>query len=234
MRSNPSRTRVLLLSLLAAAVIWLFNELNKEGYTLQVRYPIQLTYNDSVYVPLTPLPKSVTATLIGNGWALLRKTLSFTVAPVAFEIANPLVTRTLDASMLSSVMSQQVRDVQIRNVAADTNMIDFDERQIKTCVLMADSTDIDLAPNFVISSLINLTPRTVTFDGPSLLVNDIADTIRVKVPAKKIRGNYDEELRIPYPQSMLVKPSVEKVFVSFEVAELLRKVPSKADTKAAK
>jgi hypothetical protein len=136
--------------------------------------------------------------------------------------------------MLSSVMSQQVRDVQIRNVAADTNMIDFDERQIKTCVLMADSTGIDLAPNFVISSLINLTPRTVTFDGPSLLVNDIADTIRVKVPAKKIRGNYDEELRIPYPQSMLVKPSVEKVFVSFEVAELLRKVPSKADTKAAK
>lgn len=227
MRSHPSRTRVLLLSFLAAAVIWLFNELNKDGYTLQVRYPIQLTYNDSVYVPLTPLPKSVTATLMGNGWTLLRKTLSFAVSPVSFQVSNPLGTRTLDAAMLASSMSQQVRDVIINNVTADTNVIDFDERKIKTCVLLADSSKIDMAPNFVISSLINLTPRTVTFDGPALLVSDIADTIYIKVPTQKIRGNYDEELRVPYPQSALVKASTEKVFVSFEVAELLRKAPTK-------
>ena len=209
----------MILSLIAATVIWLFNELNKEGYTLQVRYPINLTYNDSLYIPITPLPKTVSAVLTGSGWTLLRKSISFTNKPVSYPLNNPLAVNTLNTTALASIMSEQVQDARISHVVLDNTHVDFEERVIKNSLLKIDSLGIDLSPKFVISSLINLRPNSVTFDGPASLVNDIADTIMVRVPAKKIRGNYDEELPIRYPQSPLLKASAERVFVSFEVAE---------------
>ncbi len=219
--SQISRSRVIIFSLIAATVIWLFNELNKEGYTLQVRYPINLTYNDSLYIPITPLPQSASAVLTGNGWTLLRKSFRFTNKPVSYPLNNPLAVNTLNTSALASIMTEQIKDVRISHVVLDNTMLDFEERVVKTSVLKIDSLGIDLFPKFVVSSIINLRPTTVTFDGPSSLVNDIADTLLVKVPAKKIRSNYDEELPIRYPQSPLLKSSTERVFVSFEVAEFL-------------
>jgi hypothetical protein len=223
--SQPSRSRIILFSLVAATIIWLFNELNKDGYTLRVQYPINLTYNDSLYIPITPLPKSVSATLTGNGWMLLRKSLSFTVSPVQYPILNPLATQTLNPAALTAIMHEQVKDVRISNVMLDVNRLDFEERMIKTTVLRVDSAGLQLSPRFVVSSFINLRPTTVTFDGPTSLVSDIADTILVRVPAQKIRGNYDEELPIRYPQSPLLKASTDRVFVSFEVAELFGNIP---------
>lgn len=217
--SQPSRSRITILSLIAATVIWLFNELNKEGYTLQVRYPINLTYNDSLYIPITPLPKTVSAVLTGSGWTLLRKSLPFTTQPVSYPLNNPLAVSTLNTTALASIMSDQVKDVRISHVVLDNTHIDFEERVVKTSLLKIDSLGIDLSPKFVVSSIINLRPNSVIFDGPASLVSDIADTIMVRVPAKKIRGNYDEELPIRYPQSPLLKASTERVFVSFEVAE---------------
>lgn len=223
--SQPSRSRIILFSLVAATIIWLFNELNKHGYTLRVQYPINLTYNDSLYIPITPLPKSVSATLTGNGWMLLRKSLPFTVSPVQYAILNPLATQTLNPATLTAIMHEQVKDVRISNVMLDINRLDFEERMIKNTVLKVDSAGLQLSPRFVVSSFINLRPTTVTFDGPTSLVSDISDTILVRVPAQKIRGNYDEELPIRYPQSPLLKASTERVFVSFEVAELLGSPP---------
>ncbi|MEZ4904284.1 MAG: hypothetical protein R2822_22305 [Spirosomataceae bacterium] len=57
------------------------------------------------------------------------------------------------------------------------------------------------------------------------MVGDIADTILVSLSSQKIRGNFDEEVPIRYPQSPLLKVSAERVFVSFEVAEFLGNMP---------
>lgn len=211
----------MLLSLVAATIIWLFNELNKEGYTLRVHYPIHLTYNDSLYIPINPLPQSASAVISGSGWTLLRKSLSFTVTPVTYHLQNPLGVNSINTNTLTMIMNEQVKDVRVTNVVLDNNTLDFEERMVKTSVLKIDSLGINLSPKFVVSSIINLRPNTVTFDGPASLVNDLADTISVRVPAQKIRGNFDEEIPIRYPQSPLLKVSAERVFVSFEVAEFL-------------
>jgi hypothetical protein len=220
--SRPFKTRTLALSVLGAVVIWLFNELNKDGYTLKVNYPVELTYNDSLYIPVAPLPKKITAILNGTGWELLRKSFAFTVSPVVYELTDPLRNRTLNTASLAAMMSEQVKDVTINSVVADTVNLEFDRFMTKTAVLRLDSLGVDLEKRFVISSFVNLNPQTVTFKGPALLVDNLKDTILIKVPAKRIRANYDEDLPIKYPRSSLVKASAERVFVSFEVAELLR------------
>ena len=230
--SKPARIRTLILSLVAATIIWLFNELNKDGYTLRVPYPVKISYNDSLYIPIHPLPQSANAIIKGSGWTLLRKSIAFTVPPVAYVIENPLATSSINTSALAAAMNEQVKDVDITHVELDKNRIDFEERVVKTSILKVDSLGLNLFPKFVVSSLINLRPNKVTFDGPASLVNDIADTLIVKVPAQKIRGNYDEELPIRYPQSPLLKTSAERVFVSFEVAEFLGTPPPAPQPKA--
>ncbi|WP_051398337.1 hypothetical protein [Runella limosa] len=230
--SKPARSRTLILSLVAATIIWLFNELNKDGYTLRVPYPVKISYNDSLYIPIHPLPQSANAIIKGSGWTLLRKSIAFTVPPVTYVIENPLATNSINTSALAAAMNEQVKDVDITHVELDKNRIDFEERVVKTSILKVDSLGLNLFPKFVVSSLINLRPNKVTFDGPASLVNDIADTLIVKVPAQKIRGNYDEELPIRYPQSPLLKTSAERVFVSFEVAEFLGTPPPAPQPKA--
>jgi len=223
--SKPARSRTLILSLVAATIIWLFNELNKDGYTLRVPYPVKISYNDSLYIPIHPLPQSANAIIKGSGWTLLRKSIAFTVPPVTYVIENPLATNSINTVALAVAMNEQVKDADITHVELDKNRVDFEERVVKTSILKVDSLGLNLSPKFVVSSFINLRPTTVTFDGPASLVNDIADTLIVKVPAQKIRGNYDEELPIRYPQSPLLKTSAERVFVSFEVAEFLGTPP---------
>lgn len=230
--SKPARSRTLILSLVAATIIWLFNELNKDGYTLRVPYPVKISYNDSLYIPIHPLPQSANAIIKGSGWTLLRKSIAFTVPPVTYVIENPLATNSINTSALAAAMNEQVKDVDITHVELDKNRVDFEERVVKTSILKVDSLGLNLFPKFVVSSFINLRPATVTFDGPASLVNDIADTLIVKVPAQKIRGNYDEELPIRYPQSPLLKTSAERVFVSFEVAEFLGTPPPAPQPKA--
>lgn len=222
---RSSKTRILLLSLSGAVVIWLFNELNKDGYTLKVNYPIKLTYNDSLYIPVVPLPKKVTAILNGTGWALLRKSLSFTVTPVIYELTDPLHNRTLNTASVAAMMTEQVKDVTISSILVDTVNLDFDRFITKTSILRLDSVGVHLEKRFVISSFVNLNPQTITFKGPAFLVENLQDTILIEMPARNIRANYDEELPVKYARSAAIKASAERVFVSFEVAELLRPVP---------
>ena len=229
--ARPAKTRTLLLSVSGAIIIWLFNELNKDGYTLNVRYPVKLTYNDSLYIPVSPLPRSVTAILSGTGWSLVRKSLSFTVAPVVYELPNPLQNNTLNMASLAASMTEQVKDVKINSVVADTIGLSFDRFMTKTSLLRLDSSGIGLAKRFVISSFVNVSPEKVTFKGPALLVDALPDTIVVRVPTKNIQDNYDEYLPIRYPKSVLVKASAERVFVSFEVAELFRPLPPANENK---
>ena len=229
--SKPARSRTLILSVVAATIIWLFNKLNKDGYTMRVPYPVKIEYNDSLYIPIHPLPQSANAVIKGSGWTLLRKTLAFTVSPDSYVITNPLATQSINTNALTMAMNEQVKDVEIIHVELDKNLIDFEERVVKTTLLKVDSLGLNLSPKFVVSSFINLRPSSVTFEGPASLVNDIPDTLIIKVPAQKIRSNYDEELSIRYPQSPLLKTSAERVFVSFEVAEFFVPPPTTVQLK---
>lgn len=222
-KSSVSRRldlRTLLLCVLTATVFWLMNALNKDGYSLRVAYPLQVSYNDTLFTPTSPLPRRVMVNVSGNGWSLLRKSLAFTVSPLVYPVNQPLTTKFLNTSSITDLMSEQVKDVKVNYVVADTLDLNFDKKVTKTVRLQIDSLHIDLRRPFVISSLINLTPRSVTFEGPESVLKDFDDTIMVVVPDRKIDTDYDAKVAIDYPKSTFVKASEEQVQVSFEVAVL--------------
>ncbi|GAB3314009.1 hypothetical protein GCM10027299_01630 [Larkinella ripae] len=212
--------------LLAAAVIWLLNALNKNNYTVSVQYPIEFVYNQKLYVPTSPLPKTVTVSISGNGWKLFRKSwLPFRSQPIHYPVNRPLQTRFINTASLAALLTDHAKDVRVNFVAGDTLELNFDRLAAQDVPVIVDSAGIDLAEQMVVSSLINVSPRTIRFEGPARLLRAMPDTINVKIPARRLALSYDEELRLPIPRHPLIRASADQVLVSFEVAELLQPLP---------
>ncbi|UFH56723.1 hypothetical protein [Spirosoma sp. KNUC1025] len=211
-----------LLCLGAAALFWLLSALNKPGYTLNVEYPIRFVYNDSLYVPTSPLPRNVRVNVSSDGWGLLRHSwLPFRVEPVNYVVKQPLQTSVINTASLAATLTEHVKKLHVNYIVADTLDIHFDRRLTKTIRLVADSLHINMVPPYVVSSVINLTPRTIQVEGPAKLVRGLPDTVIVKIPRKRISDNYDEELPLNQLRHPLLRTSTDRVAVSFEVGELL-------------
>ncbi|AUD04532.1 hypothetical protein [Spirosoma pollinicola] len=215
-----------LLCLGAAALFWFLNALNKPGYTLNVEYPIRFVYDDSSFVATSPLPHDVRVNVSSDGWGLLRHSwLPFRVEPVDYIVQDPLRATVINTSSLAAALAEQVKKLHVNYVVADTLEMSFDRRITKTVRLLPDSLHLNMAPRFMVSSLINMTPRTIQIDGPAKLVRGLPDTIWVKIPRKRISDNYDEELPLNQLRHPLLRTSADRVAVSFEVGELLSPAP---------
>lgn len=231
--SQPFNPGKWLICFVGAGLFWIMNALNKEGYSLNVEYPVHFQFNEAQYIPTTALPRTVRVNVSGDGWNLLRLSwLPFRTEPVDYEVSNPIQASIINTSAMTAALSDQIKSLKVNYVVADTLEISFDHRSTKTIRLVPDSTHIDLLPPFVVSSVINLTPATLTVQGPARLLRGFSDTLLVKIPGRRIAGNYDEELPITAYRHPLVQRSADRVFVSFEVGELLSPLP--AEMKAGK
>jgi hypothetical protein len=214
--------KTLVLCFLAAAIFWLLNALNKSGYTTKINYPLEIIYDDSRYIPITPLPKTIRVSLSSTGWDLLKSNFLFNVSPLLYEIENPASEKQLNTTVLAEKLSAKLKDSKINYIVADTFALNFERKFTKKIALKIDSLGVDLEKNFVISSLINVIPAEVIVEGPASILKGYQDTFYLKVPAKNLAINFDDQITIPLPKNPLVKASAERVSVSFEVAELLK------------
>lgn len=230
MSTNPSRKSKIKAyagCLLAASFFWLMTALNKENYSLRLDYPIHFIYNESLYVPVQPLPQTVSVNVSGDGWNLLRKSwLTFAERPVEYSIPNPLRTNAVSSNSLTAQIAEHFPDVKVNYVVSDTFDLDFERKITRIIPIRVDSLAIDLRAGFVISSLINLSPSLISIEGPASLLAQYPDTILVPIPTRKIQNNYDETLPLGLSNLRLVQVSHSSVLVSFEVARLLRPIPT--------
>ena len=222
--SRKSKIKAYVGCLLAASFFWLMTALNKENYSLRLDYPIHFNYNENLYVPVEPLPQTVSVNVSGDGWNLLRKSwLTFAELPVEYSISNPLRANAISSTSLTAQIAEHFPDVKVNYVVSDTFDLNFERKITRIIPIRVDSLAIDLRPGFVISSLINLSPSLISVAGPATMY---PDTILVRVPTRKIQNNYDEILPLGLPNLRSVEVSHSSVFVSFEVARLLRPIPT--------
>jgi hypothetical protein len=214
--------KAVFISLMAALIFWLMNALNKDGYSQKISFPLQVRYDDSLYIPLQPLPEKVLVNVSGNGWSLLRKALSLNTVPIVYPISKPLKTKYLNTTSLTDSLSDKIHDVRVNYVVADRFDIEFDRKISKTFTIKVDSSSIHLKDRYVVSSLININPKTVTLVGPESILDELGSFLEVKIPSKRLQENYDDEVKIALPKNSLITSNKDKVAVSFEVAELLK------------
>lgn len=224
MKSAPPKTdyKAIFICLLAAIIFWIMNALNKDGYSQKISFPLQFSYNDSLYIPTQPLPEKISVNVSGNGWNLLRKAFALDITPIKYSINKPLKTKLLNTGSLTDSLSEYIKDVKINYVVADRFELEFDRKISKQFTIKVDSSNIFLKDNYVITSLINVNPRLITLVGPESILNEMGSTILVKVPTRRLQENFDDEIKISLPTNSLIKSNKDRVSVSFEVAELLK------------
>jgi hypothetical protein len=218
----PMNIRILVLCFLAAFIFWLLNSLNKSGYSTKLNYPLEIQYNDSLYIATSPLPKQIAVNLSSTGWDLLKGNFSLNVSPLVYEIANPLTISRLDNAYLMEALSAKLKNAKINYVVADTMSLSFEKKITRKITLKVDSIGIDLQKNFVVASLINLSPSQITLEGPASVLKNYQDTFFIKIPAKNLATNFDDKVSINLPKHDYIKTNADKTLVSFEVAELLK------------
>ncbi len=215
--------KVFLVCFLAATFLWLMTALNKDSYSLKLDYPIHFDYDESEYIPIEPLPKSVSVNVSGNGWNLLRKSwLRFAQRPLEYRVGNPLKANFINTASLKSKLIEHFPDVQVNYVIADTLELYFERKITRIIPIRVDSMGIDIRSGYVISSLINLSPSLISVEGPTSMLRAYPDTIVVRIPMRKIQNNFDETLSLDIPKVRTIEVSHSDVSVSFEVARILR------------
>jgi YbbR domain-containing protein len=224
MKNSQLKTdyKAIFICLLAAIIFWIMNALNKEGYSEKISFPLQFSYNDSLYIPTQPLPQKISVNVSGSGWSLLRKALAFDITPIKYTISKPLKTKLLNTGSLTDSLSEYIKDVKINYVVADRFELEFDRKISREFRVKIDSSNISLKDRYVITSLINVNPRTIILEGPESVLDEMGSTILVKVPTRRLQENYDDEVALPLPKNTLIKANKDRVTVSFEVAELLK------------
>lgn len=220
--SKKTDYKAITVSVLAAIIFWIMNALNKDGYSQKMSFPLQFSYNDSLYIPTQPLPEKISVNVSGSGWSLLRKAFNLDATPIKYSVSKPLKTRYLNTGSLTDSLSDYIKDVKINYIVSDRFELEFDRKISKQFTVKVDSANIDLKDRYVISSLINVNPRTITLVGPETVLSEMNSVIYVKISTKRLQENYDDEVKLPLPQNALIKANKDRVAVSFEVAELLK------------
>jgi hypothetical protein len=213
--------KVVVLCIVTATTFWFFNALN-DNYSTRITYPIKFTYPDSALVEVEELPKKVSINVSGGGWNLLRKTFWFTITPVEVPLEKPVETRFILGNSLYSLIADQMTEIQLNFVENDTLKIDIDSLTSTRSKLAIDSTKINLAEGYQITSKIKLSHDSAGFTGPERFIKTIPKTISLNIQEENISSNYSKEIYLPTFGSNLVSRNPVEVKIEFSVAKFIK------------
>ena len=219
-RFDKTNWRAVALCLVAATVFWFFNALNKE-HTATITFPVDFKYNESVFIPVKSLPKSVLINITGIGWDLLRKSIGFKVVPLQIALDRPSEIKKLPPGSILALATAQFDQLKINHVASDTLMVSIDRRQSKKVKLFVRKDQFRFDPEYGRSSIIRIEPDSVLLNGPTSTLNQIPDSIQIQLVDEVIDEDINTEGDVMLPIEDGVTIGIETARVRFRVSKLI-------------
>lgn len=213
--------RVVLLCFVAASTFWMLNALNK-SYSTQTTYPIRFIYNEQQLVPVKPLPEEVLVNVTAKGWKLLRKTLRLEVQPAEIYIRNLPRNNYLLGSALRPALVNAMDGLQLNFVVTDTLSFNFDSKVTRTVPLQVDPKQKLATDGFEVSGPVKLSPDSITFVGPSTIVNKIPSPYLVRLPNTNLRESAKVEVPVNFTNQELVKANIEETEATITIKNLVQ------------
>lgn len=222
-RFDKTNWRAVALCLVAATVFWFFNALNKE-HTATISFPIDFKYNESVFMPVKTLPKSVFINITGIGWDLLRKSVGFKVQPLQISLDRPSEIKKLPPNSVLALATAQFGQLKINHVASDTLEISIDRRKSKKVKLFVTKDQFRFDPKFGRSSKITISPDSVLLSGPTSILNQFPDSLQIQFIDEVIDEDVNKEGDIILPIEDGVTMNTETARVRFRVSNLIEQI----------
>lgn len=218
--SKDERIKVVLICVVISTTFWFFSALNKEDYITQINYPIAIEFDEEAFVAVGDLPDRVPIEVTGGGWDLMTRSFGLNMEPIAISLNRPSEVSYVLTNSIRGSLAPNLDPVAINFILLDSITFDIQKRVTRTVGISVDLESIDLATDYIVDSDIVLTPSILTVTGPEQFVNSIPDTVIISLSENRIDENFDQNLDIPLMDD-LVSYGIEKVNVSFEVANLI-------------
>lgn len=216
LRFDRTNWKALALCVFAAAIFWIFNALNK-NYATNLSFPLQFEYDGSKYVPAGPVPSSLTLNVSANGWELFRKGLGLKVPTISLPLDRPVETRKITGSTLSPMVASQVGALQVNYIVTDTLRLKFEPRLFRKIKLLADLKNVSFRKNFGRTSPAVILPDSVALEGPKSFIENLGDTLSLKVFASRIAKNFRENVEVVLENYEYISRNPPVAEVIFEV-----------------
>lgn len=212
--------RVVLLCFVAASTFWLLNALNK-SYNTQTTYPIRFVYDEEELIPIKPLPEEITINVTGKGWKLLRKSLMLEVQPAELYIRNLPRNNYLLGSALRPALVNALDGLQLNFVVTDTIYFNFNPKIEKRVALRLAPNQRLTGNQHVVIGRASIKPDSITFTGPSTLVESLPDPFLLQLPVQSLTEPSKVPVPINYDYKSLVSADIKEAVVSVNVRSLV-------------
>jgi hypothetical protein len=219
LRFDRTNWKALALCFFAAGIFWIFNALNK-NYATNIRFPLRFEYDAVNYIAVDPLPGTLTLNVSGNGWELLRKSLSIKSPGIILPLERPAETHKIVASALSPIVASQLETMQINFIVTDTLRLKIEPKLKRKIRMVANLSNITFKEDFGRTSPVVILPDSVSLEGPKSQIESLHDTIFLNVIASNISGNFREPVEIYLNKAELIRRSPPVAEIIFEVGPI--------------
>ncbi|MHA6248698.1 YbbR-like domain-containing protein [Pontibacter sp. CAU 1760] len=179
-------------------------------------------YNERQLIPIKPLPEEVSINVTGKGWKLLRKALRLEVQPAEIYIRNLPRNNYLLGSALRPALVNSLDGLQLNFVVTDTIYFNFNAKVSERIALQFDPAVPLTNGQHVVLGKIRVSPDSVTFTGPSSLIDSLPKPFLLRLPEGQQELTSTTKLSIPlkYDYESLIRANVEEVQVEITVKGL--------------
>jgi hypothetical protein len=203
----------------AAITFWFFNAMSID-YSIDVKHPMIVRYDDELYVPLTNPPNQIRFSTTASGWDIFTKTNFINSSPIEVELDDFKKRKYITASRLKTIVAKQMNGIQINEILDDTIYVNFDKVKSKKIKLQVDAKKLDLAEGCRLAGAVLLEPSEAIVTGPLSFVKNVPDVVYVKMETKAISGKFAEEIPLKTSLDNKLKFNIEKVNVKLEAYQL--------------
>lgn len=221
LRFNRKNWKAVLLCIFAATIFWIFNALNK-SYSTNISFPVSFDYNQENYIPVRKLPSEVAINVTGIGWNLFRRSLGIRVTPLVIPLERPSETKKIVGSTLPALFSNQLDGYQINFVLTDTLRIALEPRSRKRVGLKVHLPSILLKKGYAITSEPEVTPDSISIEGPWRLLEELDEPVFIKPTERNIDEDFNSDVEVVFVNNELVKRDPPTVQVKFKVEKLIQ------------
>ncbi len=216
LRFDRTNWKALALCLFAAAVFWMFNALNK-SYATNLRLPLKFEFDNSKFIAVEPLPSHLVLNVNGNGWEIFRKSLGVKVPSISLPLERPAETHKIATTSLTPIVASQIGTLQVNYIVTDTLRLKIEHKTTRRINLRVHLNDFSFKPGFGRTSPVVILPDTVLLEGPKSIVEDLPDTISLKIDAVGISSNFRENIEITIQDNEFISRNPPVTEVMFEV-----------------
>jgi hypothetical protein len=220
--SSGESWKVILFCLFIATTFWFFNALNKADYSTRLAFPIEISFNDELYMAVKEPPKELRVDVSGGGWDLLRRSLGFDLAPIKIALDNPSNISFLLGDNFTSQITDRLSELRVNFVVDDTLPLQIERIETRSLALLLDTFNLDIAENVVINYPVLFEPDSIQVRGPSSFVNALPNSLYINPELGSIADDFDAEVSVGTLGSRLYQLSPDRVKMKLSVTKFER------------